>query len=353
MLDGAIDPKAIAERAAKLGFPAAGLTDRNGLYAAMAFSDAANGAGVQPVIGTMLGIARPRPARGGRAAGRLDRALRAGHDRLRQSVRARQPRAPRPPDRARTHVGFDVLAAHSAGLIALTAGGEGGVARLFAEGQPDRARAYADQLASAFGDRLYVELSRRDDAVETAAEEELVDLAYDRGWPLVATNPCCFEETDFGPAHDAMLCIAHSTYVESEERPRSCGHAWMKGADAMRTLFADLPEAIENTLVVAQRCAVAAPKRKPILPSLAGDREGEAAMLREEARRGLDARLRRIAELREEGVSISLDTNGDGAALQPPFVSSEVRNLTGASPIASGSNSSSTSSSRWASPAIS
>jgi DNA polymerase-3 subunit alpha len=297
MLDGAIDPKAIAKRAAKLGFPAAGLTDRNGLYAAMAFSDAAMGAGVQPVIGTMLGVARPDLPEG--VAPQVDWiALYAqdatGYDNLCALVsRAHLDR----PIELAPHVAFDVLAAHATGLIALTAAGEGGVARLFAEGQPDRARAYADGLAAAFGDRLYIELSRRDDAIEMAAEAELVDLAYDRGWPLVATNPCCFEESDFGSAHDAMLCIAHSTYVESDDRPKSCGHAWMKPADAMKALFADLPEAIDNTLVVAQRCAVAAPKRKPILPSLAGDREGEAAMLREEARKGLDARLKRIAEL--------------------------------------------------------
>lgn len=297
MLDGAIDPKAIAKRAAKLGFPAAGLTDRNGLYAAMAFSDAAAGAGVQPVIGTMLGVARPDLPDG--VAPQVDWIAlyaqdAAGYDNLCALVsRAHLDR----PIELAPHVGFDVLERHAAGVIALTAGGEGGVARLFAEGQPDRARAYADRLAAIFGDRLYVELSRRDDAVEAAAEAELIDLAYDRGWPLVATNPCCFEEADFGSAHDAMLCIAHSTYVESDDRPRSCGHAWMKPAEKMRALFADLPEAIENTLVVAQRCAVAAPKRKPILPSLAGDREGEAAMLREEARRGLDARLARIAEL--------------------------------------------------------
>ncbi|MDT9091870.1 hypothetical protein RSW97_28195, partial [Escherichia coli] len=69
----------------------------------------------------------------------------------------------------------------------------------------------------------------------------------------------------------------------------------------MKQLFADLPEAIDNTLVVAQRCAVMAPWRKPILPSLAGDREGEAAMLRRDATAGLEARLDRIAELEGEG----------------------------------------------------
>ena len=317
MLDGAIEPKAIAKRAAKLGFPAAALTDRNGLYAAMAFSDAAMGAGVQPVIGAMLGLARPDMPEG--AATVIDwvalyAQTKEGYDNLCALVsRAHLDR----PLELAPHVGFEVLARHAAGLIALTAGGEGGVARLFAEDQPERARAYAARLEATFGDRLYVELARRGDTVEEAAEGALIDLAYARGLPLVATNPSCFEEATFGDAHDAMLCIAHSSYIESEDRPRSCGEAWMKPADAMRALFADLPEAIENTLVVAQRCAVAAPKRKPILPSLAGDRAGEAEMLRRDARAGLEKRLDRIAALR--GLAAS-----ETSAPHPPFVPSDV-----------------------------
>lgn len=301
MLDGAIDPKAIAAQAKANAFPAAGLTDRNGLYAAMAFSDAAKKAGVQPVIGTMLGIARPdMPDNVGAVVDWV--ALYAqdmtGYDNLCALVSAAH--LDRPIELA-AHVGFDTLEKFSKGLIALTAGGEGGIARLFAEGQPDRAKAYADRLQAIFGDRLYVELARRDDPIEMAAEQDLIDLAYDRDLPLVATNPCCFTDSGFRDAHDAMLCIANSTYVEMDDRPKSCPEAWLKPAEMMKQLFADLPEAIENTLVVAQRCAVMAPWRKPILPSLAGDREGEAAMLRRDATAGLNARLDRIAELEGEG----------------------------------------------------
>ncbi len=300
MLDGAIEPKEIAKRAAKRGFPAAALTDRNGLYAAMAFSDAAFGEGVQPVIGTMLGVARPDLPEG--VAPMVDwLALYAqnerGYDNLCELVS--RAHLDRPIDLA-PHVDLATLARFTDGLIALTAGGEGTLARLFAEDQPARALAYAERLAVLFGDRLYVEISRRGNEVEERAEAALIDLAYDKDLPLVATNPCCFAEQGFGPAHDAMLCIANSTYVESEDRPRSSPDAWMKPAEEMKALFADLPEAIANTLVVAQRCAVAAPKRKPILPSLAGDREGEAAMLRERSHAGLDARLKRIAELATE-----------------------------------------------------
>ena len=308
MLDGAIEPKAIAKRAAELGFPAAALTDRNGLYAAMAFSDAAMDAGVQPIIGAMLGVARPDMPEN--VVAPLDWiALYAqdarGYDNLCALVSAAH--LARPIDQA-PHVDFAALEARTEGLIALTAGGEGGLARLFAEDQPDRARDYADRLQALFPDRLYIEIVRRLDEVEGAAEPHLLDLAYERGLPLIATNPCCFAEQSFGDAHDAMLCIANSTYVERDDRPKSSPDAWMKPAGDMRALFADLPEALANTLVVAQRCAVAAPKRKPILPSLAGDHAGEAELLRGDARAGLEARLKRIEELAHQPQSPS-ETN--------------------------------------------
>ncbi|HEU0067398.1 MAG TPA: DNA polymerase III subunit alpha [Sphingomonas sp.] len=301
MLDGALEPKAIATHAARLGFPAAALTDRNGLYAAMPFSDAAKKGGVQPIIGTMLGVARPDMPEG--VAVPLDwLALYAqdedGYTNLCALVSMAH--LDRPIDQP-AHVTFADLARHSAGLIALTAGGEGALARLFAEGQPAHASSYADRLQGLFGDRIYIELARRGDATETAAEDALIDLAYARDLPLVATNPCCFADSDFGAAHDAMLCIASASYIETEDRPRSCPEAWLKSADTMRDLFADLPEAIENTLVVAQRCAVAAPNRKPILPTLAGDLAGEADMLRRDAAAGLEVRLERITRLHGEG----------------------------------------------------
>jgi DNA polymerase III subunit alpha len=160
---------------------------------------------------------------------------------------------------------------------------------------------------------LYIELVRRLDAVEGAAEARLIDLAYARNLPLVATNPCCFAEESFHEAHDAMLCIASSSYVASDDRNRSSPDAWMKPATAMRSLFEDLPEAIENSLVVARRCAVMAPKRKPILPSLAGDREGEARKLREDSVAGLVERLRRLVELEAARNNQSVDAEPVGA----------------------------------------
>src|SRR4029453_11487398 len=121
-------------------------------------------------------------------------------------------------------------------------------------------------LAQYFPDRLYIELSRRDDAVEMAAEARLIELAFAQGLPLVATNPACYAEPDFHAAHDAMLCIAASTYVENNDRKTSSPEAWLKPAADMEALFADVPEALANTSVIAQRSAVAPPPRRPTLP---------------------------------------------------------------------------------------
>ena len=174
------------------------------------------------------------------------------------------------------HVQMDDLSGHTDGLIALTGAGEGALTRLLAEGQTPAADELCSRLESLFPGRLYVELARHGDPVCERAEEPLIDLAYERALPLVATNPANFGEPHMHKAHDAMLCIAGSTYVDDDERKRTNPQAYVKSASMMEELFEDLPEAIANTIVIAQRCAYAPPYRDPILPSLAGDLEGEA-----------------------------------------------------------------------------
>ena len=298
MLEGAIEPKAIAKLAKSRGFPAVALCDRNGLYAAMAFSDACIGAGVQPIIGAYLSVMRPAagdaersgpPAIDWLALYAQDEAGYANLCRL-VSLAHLSPEAGQDP-----HVTLDVLAAHHEGLLCLSGAAEGALARLFAEGQDGAARAYAERLSAIFPNRLYIELARRGDAVEEMAEAALIALAYERDIPLVASNPTCFPERDFHAAHDVLLCIAQSAYIESADRRKSSVEAWLKPAEAMEDLFSDLPEALANTLIVAQRCGVRAPYRDPILPSIAGDRAGEAVQLREDATAGLIGRLLRTS----------------------------------------------------------
>jgi DNA polymerase-3 subunit alpha len=285
MLEGAMEPKVIAERAAKLGFPAVALTDRNGLYAAMAFTEACIGKGVQPVVGTMLAVARPSELGNGVDWLVLLAKDEQGYSNLCHLVSAAHLDRPVELD---PHVPFSALEKMSDGLIALTAGADGALARLLSEGQKDRARSYLDRLQAQFPTRLYVEIIRRNEPVEEASEEALIELAYERDLPLIATNPAAYSDPSFHAAHDAMLCIAQSAYIESNDRQTSSPEAWLKDSAAMGELFADLPEALANTAIVAQRCAVGAPKRRPILPRLS-DHEDE--QLPTDAHAGLDARL--------------------------------------------------------------
>ncbi|HTU12704.1 MAG TPA: DNA polymerase III subunit alpha [Allosphingosinicella sp.] len=297
MLEGAMEPKAIAKQARTLDFPAAAVTDRNGLYGVMPFSDACLGEGVQPIVGALLGVARPgtpdsKPplidwlplyAQDEQGYGNLCALVSEAH-------------LGRPVEED-AHVTLAALEGRTDGLLALTGGGEGALARLLAEQQP--AEAMLLSLMRLFPGRLYIELSRRGNEIEQAAEEGLIELAFAHDLPLVATNPAAYAEAHFHAAHDAMLCIAQSSQIARDDRQRSSPELWMKPAQDMRRLFADLPEAIANSAVIARRCAFAAPKRKPILPRTAGDVDAEAEQLRRDARIGLAERLALYDDLTE------------------------------------------------------
>ncbi len=295
MLEGAIDPKAIAKLAKERGFPAIAICDRNGLYGAVAFANAACENGIQPVVGTLLGVQRE-------AAGAIDwlplyAQDEAGWHNLCHLVsRAHLDR----PLELDPHVTLADLAGRTDGLIALTGASEGALTRLLAEGRREQADDYCARLQELFPDRLYIELARRGEAIEEAAEDALIELAYARDLPLVATNPAQYGDPHFHGAHDALLCIAAGSHVDAADRARSSRQNWVKAGEMMAELFADLPEATANSLVAAQRCAFAPPRRDPILPSLAGDAEGEARLLAEDARAGLAARLALLGEMPAE-----------------------------------------------------
>jgi DNA polymerase-3 subunit alpha len=220
MLEGAIEPKAVAKQAKKLDFPAAAVADRNGLYAVMPFTDACKAEGVQPIVATLLGIARPSPDSKCTTIDWLPLYAQdeAGYRNLCALVSAAHLERPVEED---AHVPLRALQGRTDGLIALTGGGEGALARLLAEEQKDAALDYLSALEALFPRRLYIELSRRGNSVEEAAEAALIDLAYERDLPLVATNPACFTDSHFHRAHDAMLCIAQSSQVDRDDRVKS------------------------------------------------------------------------------------------------------------------------------------
>ena len=303
MLEGAIDPKAMAKLAKERGFPAIAIADRNGLYGAVMFANACKAEGIQPIIGTLLGVARDSE---GKQVDYLPLYAQdeQGYDNLCHLVsRAHLER----PLEFEPHVRLTDLDGRTGGLIAFSGASEGALTKLLAEGQQSHAEILLQKLQELFPERLYIELARRGNEVEERAEAALVELAYDRDLPLIATNPANFAEPHMHKAHDAMLCIAGSTHIDADERAKSNPESYVKTYHMMDEAFDDLPEAVQNTLVVAQRCAYAPPYRKPILPSLAGDLEGEARMLAEDAHRGLEARLEPYGEMSEDQRRIYFD----------------------------------------------
>ncbi|MCT2400669.1 DNA polymerase III subunit alpha [Novosphingobium mangrovi (ex Huang et al. 2023)] len=313
MLDGAIDPKAAAKLAKERKFPAAAICDRNGLYGAPTFAQACQGVGVQPIVGTFLAVVRPGAAVQGQDRPIDWLALFAQNEQGWMNLCHHVSRAhlDRPLE-LDPHVEIESLRGYTDGLICLTGGNEGALARLYADERPEEAERYCDQLQALFGDRLYIEITRTGEPEEDASEEDLITLAYARDIPLVASNPAQYAESTFHAAHDAMLCIANSTQVDAAERPRSSSERWVKPIAVMEELFSDLPEAMANTLVVAQRCAYAPPKRRPLLPSLAGDIEGEQRMLVDDSRRGLARRLLPYwPEVTEDELDAAMALKGD------------------------------------------
>jgi DNA polymerase-3 subunit alpha len=294
LLEGAMRVKKLPGLVADAGMPAVAVTDTNNMFCALEFSETAAKAGVQPIIGCQIDVAydpvrpgeRPVPP----AALVLLAQDRTGYENLMQLNSALYLRG----DGSLPHVTLDELAAHGAGLICLSGGPDGPLGRLLQTGNMGKADALLTRLGAIYPDRLYIELQRHPGEAgltqaEALTERPSIELAYARDLPLVATNDVYFPKPDMFEAHDAMICIAQGAYVDqSEPRRRLTPQHCFKSPEEMAALFADLPEALENTVEIARRCAYRARTHDPILPRFAED---EVEELRRQARAGLAARL--------------------------------------------------------------
>ncbi len=296
LLEGAIQVKALPGLCTKAGMPAVALTDTGNLFAALEFSEGMAKAGLQPIMGCQLAVAyAPAAHPGERVSAPRDMVLLAQDERGFESLMKLSSVNYLDCGAALPHVRLEALAAHAQGLICLTGGAEGPLGTLLSEGHAAKARDLAERLAALFPGRLYIEIQRHPGngasrtPAEKATEPGLVGLAYDLDLPLVATNDVHFPGRELYDAHDALICIADGAYVDQQQpRRRLTPEHGFKTQDEMVALFADLPEAVENTVEIARRCAWRPRTRKPILPRFADD---EVEELRRQARAGLEARL--------------------------------------------------------------
>ena len=293
LLEGAAKADALGRIAAGQGMPAVAIADRANLFGALEFSVTAKEEGVQPIIGCAL----PVTGIGGRAPERWARTptivLLAQSEAGYLNLSALSSMAFLEADGVEEpSVPWSEVVARSEGLILLSGGSDGPVDPLFAAGRASEGQAALAAMAQAFGDRFYIELQRQGLASQAAAEPGLVAYAYAHDLPLVATNDVCFPTADLYAAHEALLCIADGAFIGQEERRRVTPEHWFKPAAAMRALFADLPEACDNTIDIARRCAFMVKKRDPILPRFpTSEGRTEDEELESQAREGLRARL--------------------------------------------------------------
>ena len=142
------------------------------------------------------------------------------------------------------------------GLICLTGGLNGPISQYLLHNQAKDAEKATVKLKKIYGDRLYIEIQRHGMREEAQIEEALLNLAYKHNIPLVATNDCYFTNKKMHASHDALLCIAEGRYVSEENRRKVTPEHYLKSSDEMIKLFADLPEAIDNTVQIAKRCSL-------------------------------------------------------------------------------------------------
>lgn len=307
LLEGAVRPDELAKLARASAMPAVAVTDVNNLFGAYEISETLIKAGVQPITGCLLSVEFAEPRSGSVVLNRakpphlaLLAQNESGYGNLTKLLSAAYLEA-QPGDWP--HVTAAMLAKHAGGLIALTGGSGGPLNRLIGDGQPDAAEMLLKQLSAIFGDRLYIELQRHGLAEERAAEETLLELAYAHDIPLVATNDVHFGAPDMFEAHDALMCIADGAFVSQQDRRRLTPEHRFKTAAEMMAQFADLPEAIENTITVARRCAFRPKKRAPILPKFVpASGLSPVEELRVQAETGLARRLAEHGKYAEESV---------------------------------------------------
>jgi len=290
---GAMHISAIARACERHAMPAVALTDTTNLFGALEFSVTLSEAGVQPIIGCTLPVGGEEAVlAGGKKPEPAAVVVLAQNDAGYANLMKLVSKAHLETDPGETpQVSRQTLEALGEGLIVFTGGPAGPVGRLLLEGQREAAEACLRDYAAAFPGRLYVEIMRHNREEESRTEADFLDLAYQHDLPLVATNQVLFADEGMFEAHDALLCVAAGSYVGETDRQRLTPDFRFKSPEEMRLLFADLPEAVDNTLVIARRCAVKAPLRKPILPRFADSPRQEAELLRAQARAGLTRRL--------------------------------------------------------------
>ena len=312
LLDGGCRVGDMAELAAELGMPALAVTDHGNLFGAVEHYRACKDAGIKPIIGCEVYVAIEsrhlrKPARNLQHASNhlvLLAKNAVGYKNLVKLVSKGylegyyyNPRIDR-----------ELLAQLSEGLLCLSGCVSGEVAHLLREDGLNAAEQAARDYLDIFGEDYYLEIQRHDIPAEAVVNDGLLKLHQKLGVPLVATNDFHFLRADDHDAHDALICIQTGKTVDEKNRMCYPDGLYMKSPDEMSTLFADLPDALERTLEITDKCDLEFEFGHTYMPDFPIP-EGYSSSddyLTQLAREGLERRYRQVEPAVQERLDFEL-----------------------------------------------
>ncbi|MBI4636309.1 MAG: DNA polymerase III subunit alpha [Candidatus Rokubacteria bacterium] len=297
LLDGAAQLEKLVQKARDLRFPAIALTDHGNLFGAIDFYLAAQKAGIKPIIGCELYIApgsrRERGSHDGGYEGANHLTVLVASLMGYRNLIKLVSKAYLEGFYYKPRVDKELLATHAEGLLVLSGCLNSEVSRLISAGESDKARQTAGWYQEVFGkDHYAMEVQAHGLAEQARVTEETVRLARALGAPVVGTNDSHYLEAGHARAHEALLCIqTGATLTDANHWRFSTDQFYLKSADEMARVFADLPEAHRNTLAIAERCNLSLEFGAFHLPRyVVPDGQTLDTYLQERAREGLHQR---------------------------------------------------------------
>lgn len=287
LAEGAIKTEEFPNLCKINNMPAVGICDTNNMFGALDFTICCEKNGVQPIIGVLLNhfvsnskeiYKLPIFAKNEIGYKNLLKLVSFGY--LNMNERGGIPVS-----------SFEEIKEFSEGILVLTGGRDGFVGKKYNDGKEEEANNFLNELNNIFKDHLYIELQRHPNSFVGDKENNLINYAYEKNIPLIATNDVFFSDKSMYEAHDALMCISDGTYVNESNRRRVTSHNYFKSSREMKELFKDIPESINNTYHFSRRCYYAPKTSEPMLPTFVkGDREEDT--LRKMSFEGLEKRLK-------------------------------------------------------------
>ncbi len=288
LAEGAIKIEKLVHLCEDNKMPAVAVTDTNNLFGGMEFCIKSADHGIQPIVACQLNIQHSKSTKLPTSV-LLYAQNKNGYQNLIQLISNAYLH---PSSNLYPEIPLNLFEKYSDDIILATGGAWGSLGNYILDNDIEGAKEYLTYLNKYFDKRLYIEICRHHTEEEASIEEKLVSLAYDFNLPLLATNNVCFSTPDDFEAHDALICISQGKTVYDSDRLTSLPDYYFKTQEEMNELFKDLPEALENTVHIAERCSFMLKKQKPHLPLFKTESgKSQDDELEDMARRGLEEKL--------------------------------------------------------------